>query len=139
MDVATDRTKDEAESRSRGCPYCAGSGQATLFAADFDGRRVVEREAVVRGEVKWVRTATIAVAHCACPMGRWMRSKSGRDILPRIPDLNDVLAGRTRWLAHDPTGDMPGHAFRANPAEMRRKLAAHFDAKPSVISDDTSF
>jgi hypothetical protein len=105
--AATDQTRDEAQSRSRNCVHCSGSGQATVFDPDFDGRRIVERDVVIRGEVKRSTYAMVVTAHCVCPMGEWMRSKTDRDVVHRIPALLDVLAGRTRWLAADPTGDRP--------------------------------
>lgn len=39
-------------------------------------------------------------AHCVCPMGRWMRKRIGQQtpgLLRRIPDLRDILDGRSVW------------------------------------------
>ena len=120
--AATDQTRDEAWLQSRNCPHCSGSGQAIVFDPKYDGRRVVERECLVRGEVKVMLFAMTIVGHCLCPMGRWMRSKSDRESLLRTPDLLDTLAGRSRWQAQDPTGDVPGHAFRGGVRGAVREL-----------------
>ncbi len=105
--AATDQTRDEAQGRSRNCPHCSGSGQATVYDRDFDGRRVAERDVIVRGEIKRSSFAMVVTAHCVCPMGEWMRSKADRDTIHRIPALLDVLAGRRRWTAQDPMGERP--------------------------------
>lgn len=105
--AATDQTRDEAQSRSRNCVHCSGSGQATVYDPGFDGRRVVDRDVVIRGEIKRSSYAMVVAAHCICPMGEWMRSKADRDTIHRIPALLEVLAGRTRWTAQDPMGDRP--------------------------------
>lgn len=124
MSAATDQSKSEAEARSRGCPYCSGSGQAVVFRRRYDGRRVQDLEVVHRGEVVTRPMPMAVAAHCICPMGEWMRSKiRDLDILSRVPDLSDVLAGRLRWLAEDPTGETPGFEYRAGDARrMRREL-----------------
>jgi hypothetical protein len=106
--AATDQTRDDAQAQSRHCEFCSGSGQATIYDRDFDGRRVVEREVIIRGEIKPAYPyAMLITAHCICAMGRWLRSKAEPDVMRRIPDMCDVLAGRTRWTAQDPTGDRP--------------------------------
>lgn len=131
MSDATDQSKDEAWAKSRGCPYCAGSGQAVVFDRRYDGRRVMEREVTHRGEVVTRPMPMVVAAHCVCPMGEWMRSKiRDIDVLARIPNLIDVLAGRSRWLAEDPTGDQPGHEYRtADARRMRRELGEKMAAK----------
>lgn len=105
--AATDQTRDDAQARSRHCEYCSGSGQAVVYDRDFDGRRVVERDVIIRGEIKRSTYAMVVTAHCICAMGRWLRSKTDPDLLRRVPDMTYVLAGTTRWLAADPTGDRP--------------------------------
>ena len=113
--AARDKSKDEAWAQSRNCPHCSGEGLAEVFDPSFDGRRSVVRECIVRGEVKRVLYPQVIAAHCLCPMGRWIRVKAEPQILDRIPDLADVLAGRSRYQAADPTGDVPGAWFQAQP------------------------
>ena len=114
--AAQDQSRDEARAKSRGCPYCSGEGTCQVFDPGFDGRRVVLRDVAMRGELKRAMYAMVIGAHCICPMGEWVRSKSERDILDRIPDLADVLAGRSRYQAQDPTGEGPSPWYAGQPA-----------------------
>jgi hypothetical protein len=119
---ATDQSKDEAQQKSYGCPRCSGGGQVMVFDRDYDGSRTIERDGVVRGEIKKVKFAAVVSAHCVCPIGRWMRSKTSRDLMGRIPDLADVLAGSGRWVAEDPTADRVYRGPRTV-QEMKASLA----------------
>lgn len=103
----SDQSRDEAQARSRNCEHCSGSGQAIVFDPDYTGRRVVDRQVIRHGEITTKRYAMVVSAHCICPMGRWLRSRTERETMDRIPDLADILAGRSRWLANDPTGLKP--------------------------------
>lgn len=121
---ATDQTKDEAWEQSRSCRFCHGSGQASVFHPHYDGSAVMMFECVDRdGEIRPKPVAVRVVAHCMCPMGRWMRSKTERLLLSRIPDLLDVLAGRSRWVADDPMGDRPYQGPELSVQEMKRRVA----------------
>jgi hypothetical protein len=94
-----------ARDRSAGCPYCGGTGLATLYdaryAGDPTGRRLVRRhDGSVGQELIALRCAT----YCLCPLGAWLRARSQPDVRDRAPDLAAVLEGRTRWTTQDPTG-----------------------------------
>jgi hypothetical protein len=107
-DEAQDRSRDEARERSRGCPHCGGAGLATVFHPRYDGFTSTEVELVDHGGEVVRRDVPARVsAHCICPMGEWMRGKTDLETIRRIPNLLDVLAGRSRWLARDPTGLTP--------------------------------
>jgi hypothetical protein len=104
---AADLSRDEAASQSRGCADCGGSGQVRVYDPQYDGRRSVERQVMMYGEYRRMRFPTYVLGHCVCPMGRWMRSRFARDpeMLARIPDLMDVLSGRSWWVARNPISD----------------------------------
>ena len=114
---ASEMSRDEAQAQSRGCPTCDGSGQARVYDPKYDGRRAIEREVMMYGEIRKVMYPMYCLAHCTCPMGRWMRSRFAKDpdMLARIPDLMDVLSGRSRWVAKDPTD------IEAQPVRPTRK------------------
>lgn len=98
--------RDTAFEASKGCPHCHGHGLATIFHPDYVGDALL-----VRPEMEGRERYAVArrSAHCVCAMGRWMRSKTrDLDVLSKIPDLTDILAGRSRWLAADPTRDEAG-------------------------------
>lgn len=118
-------SRDAARAKSRNCPYCSGEGMTEVFDPDYTGMRVVERDAIHRGELKRIRFAMVTAAHCACPMGEWLRNRTDDDLRSRIPNMLDVLAGRGRWLAHDPTWTdiepVPGLSAR----EMMRRAVVN--------------
>lgn len=91
-----------AEKASRDCEHCGGSGLAPVYHPLHDGSptRVVEADDGRRYTVP-----TRVMAHCTCPIGRWMRAKTGGDVLRRIPDFADIRDGKSRLLAYDPTAD----------------------------------
>lgn len=102
--------RPSAEGQSRGCVHCEGQGLVTVYHPlhDGSGGRIIQ---AADGRRRTIPTRVMA--HCDCPLGRWMRSKTTEDMLARIPMLADVLAGRSRWLAYDPTdGDEPFHPGR---------------------------
>ncbi|MDR3639045.1 MAG: hypothetical protein P4L84_34895 [Isosphaeraceae bacterium] len=82
-------TREGAEQASKGCDRCGGMGLTTVW------RRLPVPE----------RTPATVAAHCVCALGRWMRRYWERDpaMLRRIPDLDDVLNGRSVWLAEEPS------------------------------------
>ncbi len=94
--------RDAAQSRSWHCEHCCGSGQVLVYDRRYAGRRIGESEVVVRGEIRPVQVGMVAAAQCVCEMGRWMRGRTEAEMLARIPDLEAVLAGDSRWLAEDP-------------------------------------
>lgn len=107
MDPAS-LTRDEAQSQSRHCPRCQGGGLAHVYLRQYRGHRTAELDVLDRGEIVRRVIPAIVAAHCLCPLGRWMRSRiDDRELLSRWPDLADVLAGRSYWLADNPMGDSP--------------------------------
>ncbi len=94
--------RDAAQIASRHCERCCGSGQVLVYDRRYAGRRIGESEVVVRGEIRPVQVGMVAAAQCVCEMGRWMRGRTEAEMLSRIPDLEAVLAGDSRWLAEDP-------------------------------------
>jgi hypothetical protein len=124
--TASDR--DQAFEASKTCPRCSGSGQIAVFDRHYDGLQVIIWTDL---EGKERRRAGRVVAHCECAMGRWMRSKiRDLDVLAKTPDFIEILAGRSRWLAEDPTGDEPGHEYRAGDARrMRAALGEKLGAR----------
>lgn len=100
--------RETARAASRKCPRCSGEGWTTAFHPRYDGRQVLTVEITdPDGELRRVSTPGRVSAHCDCAMGRWMRSQTDGELARRIPDVVDVLAGRSRWLLEDPTGDKP--------------------------------
>ena len=118
-------SRDEAERLSRGCVHCGGCGQTMVFHPAYRGVRVEDRECEVRGEIVMRPTAMVVAAHCICPAGRWMRAKTDRDLLPRIPDMMLILAGQSRWLALDPTGDRPCNSPSPGLDRMKATVGRH--------------
>ena len=119
---AKDQSRDEAREQSYGCRFCSGEGACEVFDRRYAGSRVVEVDAVVRGEIKRIRASMVVVAHCICPMGQWVRAKTSREMLARIPDLADVLDGNSRWLAEDPSEDALNPPRPMSVGEMKRRV-----------------
>jgi hypothetical protein len=92
--------RDTAFAQSKSCEYCSGEGQVIVFHPAYNGSRVAEFRGR-NGEVK--RGPSTTVAHCVCPMGRWMRGKTAGEMLGRIVDLKDIFNGLSRWVLDDPT------------------------------------
>ena len=89
------------------CDFCNSSGLVTVYHRFYEGSQLVTWEHTGRdGEVKMIRSAGTVSAHCSCGLGQWMRGKTAAELLPRIPDLADVLAGRTNYQLDDPTIEM---------------------------------
>lgn len=89
------------------CEHCGGTGMVTVYHRYYEGSQMVTWEHTDRGgEVHAIRSAGTISAHCVCPKGVWMRENTDPELLPRIPDLADVLAGRTNYQATDPTDVM---------------------------------
>lgn len=87
----------ESRDSSRGCENCAGSGFASIFDPRYRG---IPYE-LFNGRNVLLRT----VAFCVCNAGRWVYynyQKRNAEAFRRMPDLHDVIAGRTRWQLQDP-------------------------------------
>ena len=91
---------DIARADSQDCKYCQGSGLVTVYAPNYDGSPF----AITASGIKY---ASRVVAHCFCPLGRFIRAATKEDVRRRIPEVSNVLDGRSRWLLVDPTGDNP--------------------------------
>jgi hypothetical protein len=94
---------------SRCCQTCGGDGQVIVYHPGWTGSRVSrlftgEVEVDDDGEVVevLVPTAMEVAAHCVCSLGRWMRERTDRDTRSRIPDVNAIFEGRSRWLLEPP-------------------------------------
>src|SRR5262245_40243070 len=96
--VATDRTA--AEAASIDCPHCGGSGQAMIYHPDYTGEPRID-VVLDSGEVRNIHAKL--VAHCVCPLGRWMRAHVSDEIRRRVPDLEAVFNGESRWDTVDPS------------------------------------
>ncbi len=119
--------RETATAASRDCPHCGGHGLVTLYDRRYDGRRVAELPCVVRGEVVKRPFPMTVMGHCGCPLGRWMRGEVDTDVRARVPDLEAVLSGGTRWVLEDPTRgedvQLPPGDWRAIAAAMAGDLA----------------
>jgi hypothetical protein len=115
--------RDTAQAASRDCQHCDGGGFARVYYPEYRGNPAEELPVMERGEVVRRLIPVAVSAHCVCALGRWMRSKIRElDLLARIPDLADVLAGRSRWLAREPTRGERGECRPIEPGRARREL-----------------
>lgn len=123
--------RDTAQAASRDCPHCDGGGYARVYLRQYRGSSVEELEVVDRGGRVTRKAIPVAVnAHCVCALGRWMRSKiRDLDTLARVPDFAESLAGRSRWLARDPTRDEAGEYRAVSPRQMVRELGEAMRAR----------
>jgi hypothetical protein len=99
-----------------------------VFHPEYDGHRTAMRQVVERGEVVERPIPMTVAAHCICPIGEWIRARTDREILSGIPFLGDVLVGRGRWQASDPTRDERGE-YSIDFVRAGRDLAAKMEAK----------
>jgi len=85
-----------AKQESLNCPHCHGEGLATVYAPGYLGDPI----AWTKGGIRY---AARVAAHCCCPVGVFTRDHTDSDACCRIPRVEDILAGRSRWLLADPT------------------------------------
>lgn len=108
MAQATNAERDAAKRQSWGCVHCGGEGMAMVFHPRYAGSRtILEDRENGRGEVLPMPAAAVVAAHCVCPMGQFMRARVDEESLRRIPRLQDVFDGRSRYRADDPTATVP--------------------------------
>ena len=93
----------QAAARSQQCPHCGGSGLVTIRDRDDRGQRV---------EGRTMGYPRVIMTHCLCPFGAWMRARTSSDVRDWLPDLAEILAGRTRWMSHDPRDEARGQGGR---------------------------
>lgn len=90
--------RDVAAQASRGCPDCNGNGLVTVFHPLWRGHAI---EVTRDGR----RYAAIGAAHCSCPLGVWTRDHVPPEIQARIPRVEDIREGRSKWLLEPPGED----------------------------------
>lgn len=71
------------EAESKGCPHCSGIGQVAVYHPKPNPAN---------------RDPESITADCICPRGRLIRAGRDAAMVKRVPDLVDVLAGRSLWL-----------------------------------------
>lgn len=82
--------RDSAMLASKACVYCEGMGLAVVWASKPDPDK---------------RIAETASAYCICQAGRWIEAnhrEKSPDVHKRIPDLTNVLNGRSFWRLNPP-------------------------------------
>jgi len=83
--------RDAAAQASQDCPFCQGHGLTTVYHPTFTGDAL--------GVTKdGRRYPAVMGAHCRCDLGIWMRDHNPPEIQRRIPWVQDILLGRSRWL-----------------------------------------
>ncbi len=75
-----DAERESAREESRNCEFCAGNGLVTVYHP----------------------TRQVTAAHCRCAIGAWMRARTEPRLQARIPWVEDICSGRSRWLLEDP-------------------------------------
>ena len=104
---------------NRTCPHCDGNGLVIVFHPAWDGDRV--------GVTSAGRPFPAEVAaHCLCPVGRWIRERVEFEEQRRIPRVEDIVAGRSKWLMKPPSRR---DAADGPPAPTRRDINAMFQSK----------
>lgn len=89
---------DLAVLESKDCPQCGGNGMVPVYAPQHNGTGLCR-------QFDETPFATVVGAHCRCNLGQWIRSRNKRDIWERVPKVQDILDGRSRWMLEDPTED----------------------------------
>ncbi len=109
------------------CEHCNLSGLVTLFRRGYTGEPTME----IRNHNGELRKAPARImAHCICPVGRWVRGNVPNDMLPRYPDMHLVVQGKMPdWSLADPT--MPDFDPLEEPdwKALRAQLAAEPPSK----------
>ena len=85
------RERSEVERASRDCPFCEGHGMVTVYHPRF-GSDSPDQSQEAR------RYPTAIAAHCRCAAGKWIRERVPPEIQARIPRVEDICLGRSRWL-----------------------------------------
>lgn len=99
------RDREAAAFESRNCQHCDGNGLVSVYHPEYQGNlspvnhrasRIMDED----GEVRVVQEPFVAIvaAHCCCTLGRWMRERVEEHIQRRVPRVEDILAGRSKWL-----------------------------------------
>ena len=88
--------RDAAKRASLQCAHCHGEGMVTVYHPRWTGEPV---EQTCDG----IRYPTVMAAHCCCELGRWTRARNSLESQRLIPYVEDILAGRMKWLLEPPT------------------------------------
>ena len=118
------KTQAEAIAKQEGrCPLCDLTGLVTIYHKNYDGKPTI----TVKNHNGEVREARARVAaHCSCEVGKWIRSCTAPDALPRIPQIRDILTGTLKnWSPIDPTEPECDDMQEPNWKDFRRWLAEH--------------
>ena len=113
-----------AEADSRDCDDCHGDGMVMVYDGSQIRRDKLDRPFVDR-----------VIAHCCCPLGRFVRASWPEDLRRRTPDLIDVLDRRSRWSAVDPTAervDNPGRTVTKEDFDAFWQMVANLSVAKDV-------
>lgn len=110
--------KDAAMAASAGCQTCDGSGMAMVFHRQYAGSPELMLE---QPDGSNRRIMGRFMLHCHCDYGRWMQARvraTDKPLADRMEGIEAVMAGRSRFVAFDPTR-MDDDAIR-NQIDYRR-------------------
>lgn len=96
---------ERARRESRHCATCGGTGLVVVFHPRWRGLRVDRvwcGELDDEGKQVLEPVALEVAAHCVCSLGRWMRERTEQETRDRIPDVEAIFDGRSRWLLEAP-------------------------------------
>lgn len=129
---------EKVKRESRECQLCGGNGITTAYAPQYTGNPI----AIDRDGNRF--TARVS-AHCRCTYGRWMRDRVDAETQAKIPTVEDILTGRSRWLLDDPTeteefsSDREARRWLAkfrNAGEVLKKAPEVTRSTPEQIAND---
>jgi hypothetical protein len=127
------RELSEVKRLCGGCPFCAGSGIITVYHPTFKSGSIgITRDGR--------RYATAVAAHCRCDAGNWYRERVPPELQARIPRVEDICLGRSRWLLIPP-GMENGFVFPDRPVTredfarlVKRPLCPHVQTPQQIES-----
>jgi hypothetical protein len=88
-------SREAAQAASRDCPFCEGEGMIPVYHPAFTGASV----GITKDGQPYVASTT---AHCRCELGIWIRDRNLPEIQARIPWVEDICRGRSKWLLESP-------------------------------------
>lgn len=116
---------DGARRQSRNCPFCNGSGFATIFRPSYTGNPIMED---VAPDGAYRRQLLRSVAYCSCVAGSKiseMHRQHAKDVFARIPFYADIATKPSEWLVDDPSiGELPEAIRDLKPAQALRWFLA---------------
>lgn len=85
------------------CDYCGDTGLVSVYHRLFSGSRIAAVSGSDSNGECFDRMVPAAVAaHCVCPIGRTIRSRTDQELVRRIPDLQDTLDWISGWFLDRP-------------------------------------